>query len=101
MKKLFLILNSLFLIFNSFSQSPNWQWARAFAGMYDDRGYSIVTDVNGNIYSTGYFQGICDFDPGPGIYNLTSASGNDVYILKLNNSGNLVWVKQLNGMGYE
>jgi hypothetical protein len=36
------------------------------------------------VYASGWFWQTTDFDPGPGIFNLTSAAGADVFVLKLN-----------------
>jgi pimeloyl-ACP methyl ester carboxylesterase len=79
--------------------NPNFLWAKDLGGASDDVGRSIVVDANRNVYTTGYFQGTSDFDPGPGIYNLTSAAGSfDIFISKLNASGNFLWAKQLGGV---
>lgn len=77
--------------------SGNFVWAKQFGGPFADYGYSIALDANGNVYTTGYFQGTVDFDPGPGIYNLTSAGSEDVFISKLDVNGNFVWAKRLGG----
>jgi hypothetical protein len=68
-------------------------WARGFGQNLDDIGYDIFVDAAGNVYTTGYFQGIVDFDPGTGFEYLTSAGNNDIFITKLNSSGNLVWAR--------
>ena len=39
---------------------------RALGRLRDDEGYDIFVDAAGNVYTTGYFQGTVDFDPGPG-----------------------------------
>jgi len=76
----------------------NFLWARSMGGINSDAGYSIAFDAEGNIYTTGYYQGPADFDPGPGIFNLTSASGyNDIFISKLDPLGNFIWAKSING----
>ena len=42
--------------------------------------------MTGNIFVTGSFRNTVDFDPGIGIFNLTTfASSGDVFLLKLNN----------------
>src|SRR5436190_12933296 len=41
------------------------------------------------------FQGIVDFDPGMGPFNLTYAGGYDVFISKLDSAGNFMWAKAL------
>jgi hypothetical protein len=76
------------------SAAGSFVWAISFGGTGDDRGHSILTDVSGNIYVTGYFKGTADFDTGPGTANLTSVGGTgDVFILKLDMSGNYTWAK--------
>ncbi|MBI4648130.1 MAG: SBBP repeat-containing protein, partial [Bacteroidia bacterium] len=75
----------------------NFVWAKQLGGIDHDIGRSIAVDGSGNVYTTGYFQGIAVFDPGPGTYNLTSAGLEDIFISKLDASGNFVWAKQLGG----
>src|SRR5262249_28041678 len=43
------------------------------------------------------FEGTVDFDPGAGTFNLTSFGGGDVFIMKLNANGDLVWARQVGG----
>ena len=45
----------------------------------------------------GYFLGTCDFDPGPGTYDLTSPGGEDVFVSKLDSTGSFVWAARLGG----
>lgn len=73
----------------------NFVWAKQFGGSQDDEGYSIAVDASGNVYTTGYFLGTVDFDPGNGTYDLTSDVYYDVFISKLDASGNFVWAKQM------
>jgi len=63
---------------------------------------SIAIDSIGNIYLAGNFRGSMDFDPGPGIQNLSTTvlGQTDIFILKLNSSGNFVWVKQIGNSGF-
>lgn len=72
-------------------------WAKQFGGTKNNRGYSIATDNNGNVYTTGYFNNSADFDPGAGTTNLTSNGQNDIFISKLNSLGEFVWAKQIGG----
>jgi hypothetical protein len=98
MKTLIATLLALLLIINS-SFSQTLAFARQAGGTGDDVGYSIAVDNSGNQYITGYFTGTADFDPGTGVFNLTSAGAEDIFILKLNASGALVWVRQIGGPG--
>jgi hypothetical protein len=61
----------------------------------------ITIDAAENVYITGYFKDTGDFDPGSGIFNLTSLGGEDIFIGELNASGNFVWAKQIGGTGYD
>lgn len=71
--------------------SGNYVWAKSFGGASGDLGNIINVDENGNVYSAGVFRGTADFDPGSSVYNLTSLGIDDVYIQKLDASGNFVW----------
>lgn len=72
-------------------------WVKQLGGLMQSSGFSIITDQNENVYTTGNFQGTVDFDPGVGITNLTSYGDRDCFISKLDSSGNFTWVKQLGG----
>lgn len=56
---------------------------------------SVTCDQVGNIYTTGAYNGVTDFDPGVGTYSLTNNS--DMFILKLDDNGVFHWVKHLGG----
>ena len=60
-------------------------------------GNSVKTDKSGNVYITGSFQGLIDFDPGEGIYNLVRDGNFDIFVLKLDSLGSFKWVKQFEG----
>ena len=74
-------------------------WAKAMGGTGEDVGNCIVVDSAGNVYTTGRFEGTTDFDPGAGTFNLTSAGGDDIFVLKLDNAGSFVWAKNIGGTG--
>ena len=62
-----------------------------------DEGQSVTVDSSGNVYTTGKFKGTVDFDPGAETTNLTSNGNFDVFVSKLDSSGNLVWAKSFGG----
>ncbi|SFA72941.1 Por secretion system C-terminal sorting domain-containing protein [Flavobacterium swingsii] len=82
----------------------NLVWAKVLGGISNDIGYGIAVDASGNVYTTGCFAGTVDFDPNAGTTNLTSAGGYDIFISKLDASGNFVWAKAMgstsNDIGY-
>ena len=71
----------------------SFAWAKRFGGTNNTDAASITVDSSGNIYTTGYFNGTADFDPGTGTYNLTSPGGNNVFVSKLNSDGSFAWAK--------
>ncbi|MCH8904134.1 MAG: SBBP repeat-containing protein [Bacteroidetes bacterium] len=76
----------------------NFIWAKSIGGTSGDFGYSITTDASGNVYVTGIYQNTVDFDPGAATFNLTSNGLNDVFIQKLDGSGNFIWAKSVGGI---
>ncbi|MCH8904708.1 MAG: T9SS type A sorting domain-containing protein [Bacteroidetes bacterium] len=76
----------------------NFIWAKSIGGGSNDQGFSITTDISGNVLITGYFQDTADFDPGASIFYLTSNGNQDIFILKLDASGNFIWAKSIGGI---
>jgi hypothetical protein len=74
-------------------------WARSVGGTGADEGLDVVVDGTGNVFTTGTFEVTVDFDPGAGTANLTSAGNSDIFILKLDASGILVWARNQGGTG--
>ena len=72
-------------------------WARNITGAdtTSPTGWSITLDNNGNVFVKGDFYGTVDFDPGVGVYNITSLGYNDQFILKLDNNGIFQWVPRV------
>lgn len=57
----------------------------------------IVLDPLGNINALGNFYGTIDANPGPGVSNLVSNGGKDVFVNKLTSTGSFVWAKSIGG----
>ena len=77
--------------------SGNFAWARRIGSTGTEYGDSVALDNSGNVYTTGSFQETADFDPGVGTYNLTSTGSDDIFVSKLNSSGNFVWARRMGG----
>ena len=75
----------------------NFLWAKNFGDTISDFGIALKVDASGNVFSTGILGGTVDFDPGPGIFNLTSTRV-DVFVSKLDSMGNFVWTKNFGGI---
>jgi len=78
--------------------SGNFLWKKLFLGLGSIDGVSgilMTLDSAKNIYFYGSFVGTVDFDPGPGVYTMTSTpTYYDQYFGKLDSLGNLIFVKQ-------
>ena len=86
-------------VLDKFNSNGNTIWSKQ---LFATTGPSIV-DINidnmGNLLSTGTFSGTYDFDPGPGVFNLTGPDIQDFFIWKLDNAGNFIWAKRVIGGG--
>ncbi len=81
-----------------YDPSGNVLWAKSAGGTGNDYGYSCSTDASGNIIATGYF-----LSPSItfGTTTLTNASGGDIFIVKYDPSGNVLWAKSAGGTNYD
>ncbi|MGZ3882822.1 MAG: Ig-like domain-containing protein [Bacteroidia bacterium] len=76
----------------------NFLWAGSFGSTGAEESYRLAVDSSGDVYTTGYFENINDFDPGPGTYTLSSYGASpNVFIQKLDASGNFVWAGEVTG----
>ena len=60
-----------------------------FGGVQDDTPApgGLFIDFSGNVYLTGSFRGTADLNPGPGVFNRTSAGEADGFFIRLNSRG--------------
>ena len=101
MKKLFIPSVLLLFCLNIHAQSPAWLWSKSMGSTTNDFAYSIAADGAGDIYTVGTFAGTVDFDPGPGVFNKTAIGSHDIYILKLDASGNFLWANTIGGTNWD
>jgi len=66
----------------------NLLWTRTVGGSGNDRGMSVVQDLNGNYILAGHTDSF-------------GAGGEDFYVIKLDNNGNLLWTRTTGGTGNE
>lgn len=84
------------------SSSGTFIWGKGFGGFNYESAQSIAVDASGNVYICGFFQGNLDFDPGSGSHAISSTGADDAYLLKLDASGNFLWVRTFgSSIGYE
>lgn len=68
----------------------NFVWAKMFGALSSSN--DICIDNFSNLYLTGEFRGVVDFDPSTNVYNLNANQfDNEVFIAKLNSNGDFLW----------
>jgi len=76
-----------------FSQASDWQWANRAGAIGSDYGNDIKVDPEGNIYVTGTFNESATF----GSTTLSSAGSSDIFMVKYDHAGNVLWAKSFGG----
>jgi len=89
------ITSLLWVLFALISQStsaqpPEWQWARSSAGEEFDVANAVTTDAMGNVIVVGYFSSDSIAFGDITVYNNTPGF-DDLYIVKYNAAGNVLW----------
>ncbi len=72
-------------------------WAKSVRGSSPNKGRSITTNASGDVYVTGYYFGLTDFDPAAGITYYENSSHYDIYVLKLDSNGLFDWTANMGG----
>lgn len=65
----------------------NLLWSKQYGDGQSQAVFGAAVDSSGSTYITGRFQGAIDLGGGP----LTSAGDDDIFVAKIDNTGNYVW----------
>jgi len=76
-----------------YDANGNCIWARNMGGLSSDKGIEISSDKDGNIYVSGYVEGIAQFNS---IID-TTAGGADIFIAKYDQQGTIQYVDLAGG----
>ena len=95
--KITLIVLSFLFSLQTFSQSPNWLWAKSAGFTFNNVANSVTADASGNIIAAGHFVSAITF----GSTTLTSAGDYDMFIVKYDTAGNVLWAKSAGGTARE
>jgi hypothetical protein len=71
-----------------FDTTGKLEWARTFGAEREDVAWGVASDSAGNTITTGWFQNTVDFGKGP----VASKGNKDVFAIKLDPKGEIVWV---------
>ncbi|MBI1287049.1 MAG: hypothetical protein GC178_05660 [Flavobacteriales bacterium] len=85
--------------YSVWAQGPALEWVGVMVnGEREMDSYAMTVDDEGSVITMGYFLGIVDMDPGPSEYLLeTDFTYTDIFIQKLDSSGNFQWAAQFGG----
>ncbi len=78
-----------------FDADGNVIWARADGGKSEDVGVEISIDAARNVYVAGRFQDTAYF--GMGSVAAVSKGNVDIFVIKYDSTGNLIWVEAVGG----
>jgi len=77
-----------------FAQTPDWLWAKSAGGSSYDVANSVTSDGSGNIFVAGLFaSSTITF----GSFTLTNDGYYDMFLVKYDNAGNVIWAKSAGG----
>ncbi|MEO8761929.1 MAG: SBBP repeat-containing protein [Bacteroidia bacterium] len=96
MKQLFILT---FCILSCFCYSQTWTWAKGSHGTGSgDEGYAVAVDGAGNVFATGAFSSsTISF----GTYTLTNSGSEDIFLVKYDSNGNVLWAKSAGGTSHD
>lgn len=80
------INNSTDIFYSSLDHDGNFKFLSSVGGPAYEFSQAITASFATSpptIYSTGFFSGTCDFDPGPNPFPISSAGSSDIYLLKM------------------
>ena len=98
MKKLLIFSWSLFILTNTANcQNNDLLWVTQFTGAGQNQPINMVSDASGNSYVIGNFTLTVNQDTD----TLTTFGGQDVFFVKYNKNGQVIWLKQIGGTGVE
>jgi gliding motility-associated-like protein len=78
------------------SQAPVFNWMRNATASSEQEGFAVASDQYGNVYETGFIKGSgVNFSS----VLINSAGGEDIFISKYDQNGNILWAKPAGGSG--
>lgn len=70
-----------------YDQYGNVLWVHSLGNNNPEKIKAIDVDANGNVYAVGEFTRSMDFDPGPGVFNLSVVGFADIFLWSLKPNG--------------
>jgi hypothetical protein len=80
-----------------YSSEGEFIWAKQIGDYASENADNIIISSNDELYISGSFDGISDFDPGSGVSTLSTNGWRDIFLLKMNLDGDFIWAKSIGG----
>ncbi|MBA3705606.1 MAG: SBBP repeat-containing protein, partial [Bacteroidetes bacterium] len=106
MRKINTVIVVLTILINWFPAEsmaqPFCQWSEGHGSVNEDFGIGVATDKSGNVYTIGYFNSPTIIFGTTTLTNAdNSGSSSDVFIVKSDSCGNIVWAKKAGDQDYD
>lgn len=88
----------LIILYNNVAFTQTLGWLKVFGGDSFDRGMDICVDKFGDVITTGFTEGVVEFDSGNSSSIITGFGIEDVFTTKHNADGNLLWSGLIGGL---
>lgn len=72
-------------------------WAKSMGGAGYEETTALGTDLEGNLYITGYFYDTVNFNPGGEVAELSPMGSCDGFIVKFDTNGGFTWAQRFGG----
>lgn len=95
MNRLVLLIISIHFSFFGFSQVPSIEWQKCFGGSNDEEGNVICRTTDNNVIVGGYTSS------NDGDVVTIRRGDSDIWLIKVDLAGNLLWSKTIGGSGSE
>lgn len=82
---------------SKFDLNGNFKWAKSVEINTHNVAPVIAVDKEGNLFTSGHFEGTADFNTNDGHFRVKSSKNRDMFILKVDSLGHFVWVKIIEG----
>ncbi|HOV15669.1 MAG TPA: SBBP repeat-containing protein, partial [Spirochaetota bacterium] len=84
------------------NSNGTYGWTKSIGNSGDEDGKRIVTDIDGNVYITGFFQDSINFGlDWSGNDSKTSSGLHDIFVTKIMANGTYGWTKVIGGSGVD
>jgi len=91
--------NDIFL--SCFNTNGTFVWTKTIGGTSADYGYGLTADSAGNLFLTGMFSDIVNFNTDGGADSLISSGGFDTFVTRINADGSYGWTRAMGGTAYD